>query len=1002
MLSAVATPALPESGPVHQPSSQHQYGTRIRSNSVMKPSTRLRQSPDPPRRIKPAPLPRAKAPAASKEPPPTQMPVFPPANTMLHSDDANSKVFMAIGRSFVSVDNKAMTIKDLAEMTMKFGLMCQNVSAAGQAITTYIRNHLQRCEIQQDHPLLLRHVLSGTASDDDLVPALHSRSGGAHCSLPPGEKRVTNFRRGTVVWYLSRAAGVPCPFSRAGIRLCEYTENGRVGTVVNPGKERKRERDRLRRAEQSGQKRKRLPRACAARQDSDSDSSEEEEQPPPKVKLTLRLKPSLASSSSASSSPAQSSSPPDIVDLSSESDSEDEAMSDSSSENEVPAQAATLSRPAYPHPPSDTRASIGDVSPSFPSAPFSATSPYSDRPWRSPSVPFSATSTSPPPDSEMDEDEEEEEPDEEDAVEDDMSVMDGPSEFSIDPSGYDSPTWEDEDELDLDFDDYETQWGDSPGPTSPPAHFEDNVQVKQEPQDVGSILAAWEHEEELATQAHVLSIVAQACASHCISPRVKKEEDEPWLWHDYSTPSDEFVHTLDGDAVRIKQEEEEIMLPPIDYGSSPPVLSPATLYSPLPSPSTPHDSPVVESYLPSRYFSEPPWQDAELLGPDSVKLNDLDDGIWQVGCPRQERRSCPDVLQPVEHHVRPQSEEPISPRESHEDVCPQADAACPQAPSELCSPHVTVDSVTSAASNSPQLEVEDAHPVHASHPVVVRTCEPCQPAICATELEGIPVYEMCLDSSAILRRVDTDFVNISPLLRNFDMTVPDLSGMQSSTVVSKGSPAVCGTWVPLACAQALFHNRDSLDVFLSDDLHKRFPQALQDFHSSSSHERSLARFGPNFQSTQEAKKQFLGSFRVELPARPVYPSVEDEEDPIAESPWEAHWHLLHLRDAPLPEPTETQAVPETPLSPAEEEMFHVLCSVPDWEESESSMSPPPLPPVPMPLQPLLSVPQAVEPPAVEVVPCRERPLRRSRRTIPGVVNRPRTRSAVKVSKSKNA
>ena len=115
------------------------------------------------------------------------------------------------------------------------------MSAAGQAITTYIRNHLQRCEIQQDHPLLLRHVLSGTAADDDLVPALYSRAGGAHCALPQDDKRITNFRRGTVVWYLSRAAGVPCPFSRAGIRLCDYNENGRVGSIVNPGKERKRD-----------------------------------------------------------------------------------------------------------------------------------------------------------------------------------------------------------------------------------------------------------------------------------------------------------------------------------------------------------------------------------------------------------------------------------------------------------------------------------------------------------------------------------------------------------------------------------------------------------------------------------------------------------------------------------------------------------------------------------------------------------------------------------------
>jgi hypothetical protein len=84
-------------------------------------------------------------------------------------------------------------------------------SAAGQAITSFIRNHMQRCDLEQDQPLLLKHTLSGTPSDDDLVPALHSRSGGAHCALNDTEQRVTNFRRGTVIWYLSRAAGAPAP-----------------------------------------------------------------------------------------------------------------------------------------------------------------------------------------------------------------------------------------------------------------------------------------------------------------------------------------------------------------------------------------------------------------------------------------------------------------------------------------------------------------------------------------------------------------------------------------------------------------------------------------------------------------------------------------------------------------------------------------------------------------------------------------------------------------------
>ncbi|EIN12501.1 hypothetical protein PUNSTDRAFT_130761 [Punctularia strigosozonata HHB-11173 SS5] len=180
-------------------------------------------------------------------------------------------------------------------------------------------------------PLLLRHVLSGTPSDDDLLPALHSRSGGAHCNPPTGDNRLTNFRKGTMVWYLSKAAGAPCPFSRAGIRLCDYGENGKVGYMPTTDRE-KRERDRARRAANRGLKRKRLPRACADKSAA-SDSGSDAEKPPPKVKLTLRLKPSLIRASLSPSTPSPSSVSPtasatrsrEIVDLSKMSDSDSDS-----------------------------------------------------------------------------------------------------------------------------------------------------------------------------------------------------------------------------------------------------------------------------------------------------------------------------------------------------------------------------------------------------------------------------------------------------------------------------------------------------------------------------------------------------------------------------------------------------------------------------------------------------------------------------------------------------
>lgn len=82
---------------------QHSYATRIRQNIIIKPSARLRQSPDPPlqpRKTKPTP---ATKPLPAQVHLPNNFPQFPPPHVVLHPDDANSKVFLAIGRSFLSV-----------------------------------------------------------------------------------------------------------------------------------------------------------------------------------------------------------------------------------------------------------------------------------------------------------------------------------------------------------------------------------------------------------------------------------------------------------------------------------------------------------------------------------------------------------------------------------------------------------------------------------------------------------------------------------------------------------------------------------------------------------------------------------------------------------------------------------------------------------------------------------------------------------------------------------
>ncbi|KAI0029865.1 hypothetical protein K488DRAFT_88317 [Vararia minispora EC-137] len=539
---------------------------------------------------------------------PSDFPDFPPPGVFLHKDDASSKVLRAIGRSFLSVENRAMTIKDLSEMTMKFGLICQNVSAAGQAITTFIRNHQQRCEQEQDQPLLSRHVLSGTPSDDELVPALHSRSGGAHCALPPSENRITNFRRGTMVWYLSRAAGAPCPFARAGIRLAEYTEDGKLGCPPASGpRDRKRERDRRRRlvaAQQQlcGQKRKRLARSCKVEADAGSDDESaggagpvyedegvpenEPEARPPKVKLTLRLRPSLTASSaspSSSASPPPAPGPAPIIRIPADEDDEDdgnESESDSDSSMAVDSDAdedsvaRTSPGPSFVSPP--------------PSAFFRMPSPSSfAHPLhllrRSPSV------ASLPPDSEDDDD-------------DDLyehSRIDFDDEDDMDWSSED----EDEDE-------------DEEGVPEAKTVDETVVIIKQEPVDedaIGGLLQAWDTRDRGAESRRILEVVAAAASlstpSLCTPPpdspiAIKREELDEW---------DLRERDAEDSSTPLLSPVDEVVLSPVEEWSCASFARSSA--SPLP---------MERGRRPSELL----WQDAEILGLETITAKELDEGEW--------------------------------------------------------------------------------------------------------------------------------------------------------------------------------------------------------------------------------------------------------------------------------------------------------------------------------------------------------------------------------------
>ncbi|KAH9930982.1 uncharacterized protein B0H18DRAFT_872618 [Fomitopsis serialis] len=1014
------------STPQRQASANHQYGTRIRSNSIIKPSIRLRHSAasaaSTPRRIKPAPTPKSKNGPITFGVPQPDYPPFPPDHVMLHHDDADSKVFMAIGRSFMSVDNRAMTIKDLAEMTMQYGIMCQNVSAAGQAITTYIRNHLQRCEVQQDHPLLLRHVLSGTASDDDLLPALHSRMGGAHCALNPSESRITNFRRGTMVWYLSRAAGAPCPFARCGIRLCEYTENGKVGDVPTYGREKKRERDRLRRAEHCGQKRKRLLRSAYADKGSDSDSMSEEEKRPPKVKLTLRLRPLNASSSGASlsASPApqdevhvcqsQPHSPPEIIDLSKDdSDCESSGSEEDSDDDDSMSVDSSLSSDADEDVPPASAFGGDSLSPST----YGAHSTFSSA---SPDVYRRSTSASPPPDTEDEED-------------DYHHSMTNSRRYSLDR--YSSWDDEDEDEMNLDDNfwdmdnDAETQW-ESPGPRSPSAQFEDVIFVKQEPSDVGGMLDAWD-DLDARGDPKVVDVVLRAAAgldTDFVKPKL--EEIDSWeLPHFAGTSSDSFVtNPIDDATSHIKEEEVESGVPFLTRGLHTPSPERASL-SPSPiSPISP--SALPPSFVAERRDSHLIWRDAELLGPDSLKPHDLAEGDWREG-----RRSS-DIPSPAAEQPQPSSvastsasggdalqgqQARVGPPPPRLDLASSGtreqgylvpDLSSPSLLSSLTSLTIHTPtspealkgtSPTSPPPHGPGLAAQHAslRPAQDEEPQIIQTSQPCDPPIAATQLEGVSVYQMTLQSSLILRRLDTGFVLVDPLLK--ELGLPSSSSpFPNAICIAKGSAQVCGTWLPLTAARDLCKDHPVVALFLSDQLPDRFPATLQEL---TRHAHPFSRwpgsFGQHFKSTIEAKRQSLSSHRLVFPAED-----QDMSQWASEENFLSMQSALALSHAILPTLTtspEEHMAPELPLSPAEEKMFRELCSDPEWEASTP----------PSESAALERSEAAVEAPPAEASatakgkepPCQDRPLRRSKRVADAIAmaNRSRTRSSKRGSRS---
>ena len=520
-----------------------------------------------------------------------------------------------------------------------------------------------------------------------------------------------------MVWYLSKAAGAPCPFARAGIRLCEYTENGKVGVSAGP-RERKRERDRVRRQEQCGQKRKRLARACADGGKADSDSGSDAEKRPPKVKLTLRLKPSPSSiaSSSPLSTPAPEPIPREIIDVSDDSNSDDDSMSvdsESSSDEDE-----------------DDESMRDSPSSEMPYLSLPVDSPIAYR--RSPSVPFSVAS--PPPDSE-----------------DDFDYVNSISAFRRYPSmPLRGAPWDDDDD-DMDWDDEdedeeELELGGSSLPRiASSSHFDDGGFVKQEPcDDMRRVLDEWEHLDNGFDSMKVMEVVTQAAAGLEVSSNmVKVEESDHWEYDSHDAPSPTPFDLPGDDETYHVPLKEEAHTPSLIMGYSS-TFSPDDDGLICGSPLTPLSvvSPISEigemRWATMRRPSELMWKDAELLGPDSIPPHELEEGDWDSKKSRSQTLDPVPSIRAVSEAPSDMSPFPDTPSAESDDTQDEVPPTPPTFASPLPLWRPSQPTLSSSRADvgprpSPSLEQKGVQ----TDVVVVDTCEPCSPAVTATQVEGM-------------------------------------------------------------------------------------------------------------------------------------------------------------------------------------------------------------------------------------------------------------------------
>lgn len=166
-----------------------------------------------------------------------------------------------------------------------------------------------------------------------------------------------------------------------------------------------------------------------------------------------------------------------------------------------------------------------------------------------------------------------------------------------------------------------------------------------------------------------------------------------------------------------------------------------------------------------------------------------------------------------------------------------------------------------------------------------------------------------------------------------------MDGVLFGKEVLGGCPLIRGKWVPLDRAREFVgeyaRTHPVLATFLSGDLHKQFPSCVMASHLSSQETRLSNQFGQPFRSmVHDARPRMSIDDLFEASTPWERGSWEDDDHFISIHP------SLGIKSADIPVPTfEEQTVPETALSPIEQEIFQSLCGSPDWDVPVPATSP---------------------------------------------------------------